>query len=183
MSDDNRRVLAFGRREQQVMVLKQQQHPHQDRRTAPFDTLASAGPPPPAPPAPSGPGRHSPLPANATQPDVRTVSMRAPQPSAPASASLSDARTMLMRAPQRPPGQAPMPASRAAAMPGSRPAPPSPSPAVPRSVAAPCRPSQPTPRVMSAPDARARQVHRRSEVVDLLRAEVARLRRQNGDER
>jgi hypothetical protein len=73
--------------------------------------------------------------------------------------------------PAAPVAQPPRPAAppRASALP--------PPAAVPRAPAAPCRPSRPTPRVQAAPDGRVRQVHQRQEVIDALRAEISRLRR------
>jgi hypothetical protein len=190
MSDENRRVLASGRRDQQVQVLQGQV------RTWPYGgVLVPPGPPPAAPPPPSGAG----------------VTSQWPNPGMPAygaPSSTQDVRTVpMMRAPALPPGQAPPPSGRAAPLPPPRQAAmPAPAAHAPRSVAAPCRPSQltpppmsrgpavpasrgpavpgraaqPTPRVQAAPDARARQVHRRSEVMEALRAEIARLNREGG---
>jgi hypothetical protein len=99
-------------------------------------------------------------------------------PSAPPPPSTSRA-TVLMRAPTLPPS-APVPRGPLPP-PGQAPMPPSAQ--VPRAMAAPCRPSRPTPRVQTPPDPRKLQVHRRSEVMEALRAEVVRLRRGLGEER
>jgi hypothetical protein len=104
-----------------------------------------------------------------------------PPPSLPH--NWQEQRTVSMRAPSLPPGARPARAMPAVASP-PRPAPPPPRapalpppPPSPRAPAAPCRPSRPTPRVIAAPDNRMRQVHQRSEVIDALRAEISRLRR------
>src|SRR6266540_2278482 len=169
MSDDNRRVWAFGRREQQVVIQS--------------GVLVSPGPPPSAPPpTPSGAGVTAPWPTPKAGVSGGVVSGETGWAGSAAvtssghwtgGGSLHDARTVALRAPVLPPGCAPVPQGRQAPLPPPRQAaltsPPlarGPSVPSPHGPATPGRSPQPTPRVQAAPDARMRQVHRRSEVVD-----------------
>src|SRR5689334_1724362 len=144
MNDDNRRVFAFGRRDQRVVLVDQQR-----QRTVSYGQQL-----PPAT-APAAPYREP----------QQTVSMRRPQVPAtgvpPASAP---------RMPAPPPGQAPMP-RMPAPPPGQAPMPRMAAPA-PRVVVAPCRPTSVTPKVQAVPDPRRFQVIRRSDVMDALRDEI-----------